>query len=80
VPKKTAKILWKFTKAGTFEYSCLIPDSLVIAVKDRDNKTVANFDDVSISGSSPVILTHARPMKSRRVELLFSSLAFRFLF
>ena len=25
-PKKTAEILWKFTKAGTFEYSCLIPD------------------------------------------------------
>jgi uncharacterized cupredoxin-like copper-binding protein len=25
-PKKAAEILWKFTKAGTFEYSCLIPD------------------------------------------------------
>jgi uncharacterized cupredoxin-like copper-binding protein len=25
-PKKTAEILWKFTKPGTFEYSCLIPD------------------------------------------------------
>jgi len=25
-PKKSAEILWKFTKAGTFEYSCLIPD------------------------------------------------------
>jgi uncharacterized cupredoxin-like copper-binding protein len=25
-PKKTAEILWKFTKAGAFEYSCLIPD------------------------------------------------------
>ena len=25
-PKKTAEILWKFTKTGTFEYSCLIPD------------------------------------------------------
>ncbi|OAF05912.1 cupredoxin domain-containing protein [Bradyrhizobium neotropicale] len=25
-PKKTAEILWKFTKAGTFEFSCLIPD------------------------------------------------------
>ena len=25
-PKKTAEILWKFTKAGTFEYSCLISD------------------------------------------------------
>jgi uncharacterized cupredoxin-like copper-binding protein len=24
-PKKTAEILWKFSKAGTFEYSCLIP-------------------------------------------------------
>lgn len=24
-PKKTAEILWKFTKPGTFEYSCLIP-------------------------------------------------------
>ena len=24
--KKTGEILWKFTKAGTFEYSCLIPD------------------------------------------------------
>ena len=23
-PKKSAEILWKFTKAGTFEYSCLI--------------------------------------------------------
>lgn len=25
-PRKSAEILWKFTKAGTFEYSCLIPD------------------------------------------------------
>ena len=25
-PKKTAEIVWKFTKAGTFEFSCLIPD------------------------------------------------------
>ncbi|WP_456748914.1 cupredoxin domain-containing protein [Bradyrhizobium sp. USDA 4354] len=25
-PKKTAEILWKFSKPGTFEYSCLIPD------------------------------------------------------
>jgi uncharacterized cupredoxin-like copper-binding protein len=25
-PNKTAEIIWKFTKAGTFEYSCLIPD------------------------------------------------------
>ena len=25
-PKKTAEILWKFSKAGKFEYSCLIPD------------------------------------------------------
>ncbi|MDF0492862.1 MULTISPECIES: cupredoxin family protein [Bradyrhizobium] len=25
-PKKTTEILWKFSKAGTFEYSCLIPD------------------------------------------------------
>jgi uncharacterized cupredoxin-like copper-binding protein len=25
-PKKTAEILWRFTKVGTFEYSCLIPD------------------------------------------------------
>jgi uncharacterized cupredoxin-like copper-binding protein len=25
-PKKTAEILWKFTKPGTFEYSCLIPN------------------------------------------------------
>ena len=24
-PKKSAEILWKFTKTGTFEYSCLIP-------------------------------------------------------
>ena len=24
-PKKTAELLWKFTKAGTFEYACLIP-------------------------------------------------------
>ena len=24
-PKKSAEIVWKFTKAGTFEYSCLIP-------------------------------------------------------
>jgi uncharacterized cupredoxin-like copper-binding protein len=23
--KKSAEIVWKFTKAGTFEYSCLIP-------------------------------------------------------
>ena len=25
-PKKSAEILWKFTKAGTLEYACLIPD------------------------------------------------------
>jgi len=25
-PKKSGEILWKFSKAGTFEYSCLIPD------------------------------------------------------
>ena len=25
-PKKSAEILWKFSKPGTFEYSCLIPD------------------------------------------------------
>jgi uncharacterized cupredoxin-like copper-binding protein len=25
-PKKSAEIVWKFSKAGTFEYSCLIPD------------------------------------------------------
>lgn len=25
-PKKTAEIVWKFSKPGTFEYSCLIPD------------------------------------------------------
>jgi uncharacterized cupredoxin-like copper-binding protein len=25
-PKKSAEIVWKFTKAGLFEYSCLIPD------------------------------------------------------
>jgi uncharacterized cupredoxin-like copper-binding protein len=25
-PNKSADLLWKFTKAGTFEYSCLIPD------------------------------------------------------
>ena len=24
-PSKTAEILWKFSKAGTFEFSCLIP-------------------------------------------------------
>ncbi|WP_213289199.1 plastocyanin/azurin family copper-binding protein [Bradyrhizobium sp. sGM-13] len=24
--KKSAEIIWKFTKPGTFEYSCLIPD------------------------------------------------------
>jgi len=24
-PKKSAEMLWKFSKAGTFEYSCLIP-------------------------------------------------------
>ena len=24
-PKKSAEILWKFSKPGTFEYSCLIP-------------------------------------------------------
>ena len=24
-PKKSAEIVWKFTKSGTFEYSCLIP-------------------------------------------------------
>ncbi|WOH52039.1 cupredoxin domain-containing protein [Bradyrhizobium sp. sBnM-33] len=24
-PKKSAEIVWKFTKAGTFEFSCLIP-------------------------------------------------------
>ena len=25
-PNKTAEILWKFSKGGTFEFSCLIPD------------------------------------------------------
>jgi len=25
-PNKTAEIVWKFTKAGTFEFSCLISD------------------------------------------------------
>lgn len=25
-PKKSAEIFWKFTKPGTFEYSCLIPN------------------------------------------------------
>ncbi len=25
-PKKSAEILWKFTRVGTFEYACLIPD------------------------------------------------------
>ena len=25
-PQKSAEILWRFTKSGTFEYSCLIPD------------------------------------------------------
>lgn len=25
-PNKSAEILWKFTRAGAFEYSCLIPD------------------------------------------------------
>jgi uncharacterized cupredoxin-like copper-binding protein len=25
-PKKTAELVWKFTTAGTFEYSCLIPN------------------------------------------------------
>lgn len=25
-PSKTAEILWKFSKAGKFEFSCLIPD------------------------------------------------------
>jgi uncharacterized cupredoxin-like copper-binding protein len=25
-PRKSAVVLWKFTKRGTFEYSCLIPD------------------------------------------------------
>ncbi|XUM24408.1 cupredoxin domain-containing protein [Bradyrhizobium oligotrophicum S58] len=25
-PNKTAELLWRFTKPGTFEYSCLIPD------------------------------------------------------
>ena len=25
-PKQSAEILWKFSKPGTFEYSCLIPD------------------------------------------------------
>lgn len=24
-PKKSAEILWRFTKAGTFEFACLIP-------------------------------------------------------
>ena len=24
-PKKTSEIVWKFTKAGEFEYACLIP-------------------------------------------------------
>jgi uncharacterized cupredoxin-like copper-binding protein len=25
-PKQSAEIVWKFTKPGTFEYACLIPD------------------------------------------------------
>ncbi|MCA1452548.1 cupredoxin family protein [Bradyrhizobium sp. BRP22] len=25
-PKKTTEIVWKFTKSGSFEYACLIPD------------------------------------------------------
>lgn len=25
-PQQSAEIVWKFTKAGTFEYACLIPD------------------------------------------------------
>jgi uncharacterized cupredoxin-like copper-binding protein len=25
-PKQSAEIVWKFTKSGTFEYACLIPD------------------------------------------------------
>lgn len=25
-PNRTAEIVWKFSKAGTFEFSCLIPD------------------------------------------------------
>ena len=25
-PNKSAEIVWKFTKSGTFEYACLIPD------------------------------------------------------
>ncbi|MGJ5095850.1 cupredoxin domain-containing protein [Bradyrhizobium oligotrophicum] len=25
-PNKTAELLWRFTRPGTFEYSCLIPD------------------------------------------------------
>jgi len=25
-PNKTAEIVWKFSKTGTFEFSCLIPD------------------------------------------------------
>src|ERR1700752_123791 len=25
-PKQSAELLWKFTKAGTFDYSCLIPN------------------------------------------------------
>ncbi|MCK1708624.1 MULTISPECIES: cupredoxin family protein [unclassified Bradyrhizobium] len=25
-PNKTTEVLWKFSKAGTFEFSCLIPD------------------------------------------------------
>jgi len=34
-PSKTAEILWKFSKPGTFEYSCLIPDH-------RDNGMVGH--------------------------------------
>jgi uncharacterized cupredoxin-like copper-binding protein len=25
-PKQSAEIVWRFTRPGTFEYSCLIPD------------------------------------------------------
>ncbi|OYZ86287.1 MAG: copper resistance protein, partial [Xanthobacter sp. 17-67-6] len=25
MPKKTGEIVWKFTKPGTFDFSCLIP-------------------------------------------------------
>lgn len=47
--KKFAEILWRFTKEGTFEYACLIPDhyeagvkGVVVVLAAKTNKSAGN--------------------------------------